>query len=231
MPGPVDMPIPDIPGNPLDRPPINPRWPKIVVIVLACGLLLWLSRERIWGPRPEMGLRLTLNGPTLASDGKQVEGSFRFDLQPWGFKSDGVGGACLVADIAGLVSDEVVTSKGLNRGSCSTDDECNPMAANQPWIGYCLPEASGEKRCWYKPTQNVGEMCERSKDHNGAAWPIGQDIAVPLTRGFDVKKFYADYTGGRPARWRLTGLMLSKDKTKKVTPVSDPQCLGQGNCN
>lgn len=194
----------------------------VITLIVVAGLALvtvGLGRF-VWG-----GLRMEVGEPY--ADGSQLKAKFSLHAELFGYPSDGFGGACMVGDIAPLMTDAAADSLGIIKGSCVKQDDCN--AKNPPWHGYCLKDPGGQGRCWYKPGEKT--MCKKSGYYppppNGTAWPIGTDVDVPYDGSFNLNDFYRDNTGGKAARWRLIGLLRGTDGSIRQT-ISDPACVPAG---
>jgi len=152
------------------------------------------------GQGPPTTIDMALSRPSL--DGNGLVGTFRLYRAGSGIDSNRTGGACLVADIASLLP---AGTPGIVKGSCSSNEECNPLGKAQTWNGYCVKEA---KRCWYKPIGNEMQVCQKSPYADPpAVWPLDENIHVPAEPGFDVHAFYQEHTGNQSARWRLVGCL------------------------
>jgi hypothetical protein len=199
---------------------------------LAIVFLAWYP----WG-----GLGMTVTEPKLVN-GLVNDGTFRLHHRLFGFQSKGVGGACLIGDFAKLISNPNATAKGVFTGACTDRSQCNPKFTPaddkagpthpQQWEGYCVPDQSGQKRCWYKPwddPNNEALLCEKSPLHGGAAWAVDKDYKVPLApAGFDVSDFYNTYTADQPTQWRVSGRLFDTTLSKHIDVFSDPACMAPG---
>ena len=203
-----------------------------IIVILVGGLLftVGLGVSVFW-----RGLWMTLSEPTLDADGKQIRATFRLENSVFGYRGNGMGGACLIADIAGLVTPEVATEKGIFKGTCTTEAQCN-IGNPQKWHGYCLADERNVRRCWYKPVIHPdpdpkkidSELCNKSPFNPNPIWALGVDHNVPFRNGFDVPAFYAAYTNGQPAKWRLAGLLRGTQPGTLSTSYGDPVCLTTG---
>lgn len=220
----------------------------IITIVVFCGLVFIIIVLPFTGVTKPLlplgnlyGLDISLSEPKLS--GINPSGTFRLYRKPFGFDSDGTGGACMIADIAGLVRADDPLKPELNAGTCNTDDECNPNPT-QTWQGYCVPDYQNQhSRCWYRPADNDPDkklLCRTSGHYKnptdppafrGPPWPVGvlQNVpyaqTVPNTPRFDLQTFYRDHTNGRPAQWRLSGLLFGTAPGSVRTKYGNPACL------
>lgn len=238
--GPRGYEVPEPPLPEGVRKLFGPKKSKIALILAGCGLVLLagLSIEKGIGPGrywPWSGLDIDLSKPELKGGGPagtftMYHGAFT------GIPSNGGGGACLIADIASKVSPADAATYGIKDISCTSDAQCNPLHTGvfpspQKWWGYCVPDPDkANRRCWYKPVldskpfpDSEKELCEKSPYYadktdskfdplnpNPKLWQVGVDNPTPHSGGYDLKSFYAKYTSGQTARWRIVGLVIGK---------------------
>ena len=88
--------------------------------------------------------------------------------------SEGIGGACLVADLKPYNIPTIPTTPGW---MCSKNSECQTdLSLNHPgWLGYC---DAGTGKCWIKPGGD--KFCNKSIMHPGVKkWEDGFTNTVP----------------------------------------------------
>jgi len=235
MPGGPEMPAfePELPQPKYKIPLFGGR--KTINVLVIGGLIViivfWFWHYIFW-----RGLEMTLSQPILNANGTQIDGTFRIDEANYGYLGNGTGGACLVADISQLVTKQVATQKGVFDGNCTTQEQCLPLVpsgwkpgdppTDQKWWGYCIPDEQNVGRCWYKVVEGGDKrLCNKSPFNPNPVWQKGIDHAVPFEAGFNVSDFYRDNTGGKPAKWRLTGLLWGTKVDEKIEPYGDPACI------
>jgi hypothetical protein len=223
-------------------PPADPAKPapnRIRAIIIAVGiggLLFVVGQKYAWSR-----LDMTVSKPKLV-DG-QIQGSFRLKHQLNGILSKGVGGACLIGDFAHLLTATDAATKGVVKVACTDRMQCNPNLPTGPgqkpgpmnpqkWEGYCVPDKNGQGKCWYKPWDDLsdGLLCNTSgMNPGGTPWQVGIDHPTPKDNGFSVQNFYNQYTGGRPAQWRVSGRLFSTDLKTQSNVFGNPECIAPGN--
>jgi hypothetical protein len=226
----------------------GPRKTKVALILAGCGLVLLtvvgigkgIGPGRYW---PWSGLDIDVSEPQLKGGGPA--GTFTmYHAAFTGIPSDGLGGACLIADIASKVSAGDAVTYGIKNMSCTSDDQCNPLhkgvfPSPQKWWGYCAPDPDkANRRCWYKPVlADEKQLCEKSpyyamptdpkfdpSNPKPKVWKVGVDNPTPHVGGYDLKTFYDTYTNGQTARWRVVGLVRGKSGDELVR-YGDPATL------
>ncbi|HEX6073167.1 MAG TPA: hypothetical protein VFY95_09195 [Sphingomicrobium sp.] len=244
MRGGFEPPQPPVPEG-LDRFPLRKK--LTFTIVVFCGLVFVVLAVPLtgitkpWKPvRDLYGLDMSLSKPTLS--GTNPSGTFKLKYRLFGFDSDASGGACLIADIADLVPAGDAHKGEIYGGACTTQAQCNKAGTSQIWYGYCVPAGKNQPgRCWYKPADNDGaekQLCQKSAYYpssdpayvHGTPWDVGVDHKVPNTDGFDLQAFYRDHTGGKPAQWRISGLLWGTQPNTLRGYYGDPACVPAGKC-
>ncbi len=123
MPG--DNRMPDFGDLPTHKPLFKvPGLRGIITIfaIVVCGLLILLGLGRY----VYSGLGIEVTKP--AFDGSQLTGKFNVYPKLFGFNSNGTGGACLIANIALLVSDADATAKGISPWGLHNGFTVQPVA-------------------------------------------------------------------------------------------------------
>lgn len=88
-------------------------------------------------------------------------------------KSQGTGGACLVANL-----NQVNAKRGKSPiASCTEDSECKTGTIDDEYA-YCDGSPGKPGECWVKPLVSEDHLCNRSKDYDPPAlriWSLNQD--------------------------------------------------------
>jgi hypothetical protein len=239
MRGGFEPPEPPVPTG-LDGFPLRKK--LIFTIVAFCGLVFVILAVPFTGiAQPLKGLDMWLSKPRLS--GTNPTGTFRLQNRQFGFDSDATGGVCLIADIAALVPAGDAHKAEIYGSSCTANPDCNPNGAAQVWQGYCVPDGPKQpSRCWYRPDNDPRkrQLCHTSGHHQpdpatppnlrGTPWPVGVNQITPYaqtvtsTPRFDLQAFYRGHTGGKPAKWRLSGLLFGT-KSGTLSKYGAPACL------
>lgn len=129
-------------------------------------------------------------GSTYLVNPAAIVGSFKVEnstLEAGGIKTNGTGGACLVADL---------NEFGLPRMSnpdrmCSKNSECQsfyPTMAQEGFVGYC--DYKGDHKCWVRPGDGP-DLCNRSKDYTSPKiWDV--NVHYPASQkqfGFTAPRY------------------------------------------
>ena len=235
---PLERPVP----KGLDGFPLRKK--LIFTIVAFCGLVFVILAVPFTGiAQPLKGLDMWLSKPRLS--GTNPSGTFRLQYRRSGFDSDATGGVCLIADIAALVPAGDAHKAEIHGGPCTTDPQCNPSSSPGIWPGYCVPDGPKQpSRCWYRPAADNDatmkkQLCHTSGNHpdpasppnlRGTPWPVGVNKITPYAQTvpsmprFDLQAFYRNHTNGKPARWRLSGLLFGRSGSRHMR-YGDPACL------
>lgn len=225
---------------------------SLVVIFLAAP---FAGITKPWPPfRKLYGLTMWVSLPTKSAfnspgslpgsppDKFNPSGTFRPEYRLFGLDSDGTGGACMIADIAGLVPANNDHKAEVLEGPCTKDEECD-LGTKGVWPGHCIPDGPNQpSRCWYRPEENAamrGQLCHTSGNHRnptdppaylGPPWPVGVDQITPYTQTvanaprFDLEAFYQARTNGESARWRVSGLLFDRSGGRHMR-YGKPDCL------
>lgn len=219
---------------------------RFPAIIKAIGILAIVGIVVVSIPYLSGGVDMSLDKPVRS--GTNPWGTFRLEYRLFGFDTDRTGGACLIADIAGLVPVGDVHKAEIHDGPCTTKADCEPCkkpeaGCTQIWEGYCVPDGPNQpSRCWYRPADNDPNkrlLCHTSGHHptsanaRGTPWPVGFDQITPYAQAvpdpgtppFDLQTFYGDHTNGKPAQWRLSGLLFGTQPGALRTKYGKPACL------
>jgi len=167
---------------------------------------------------------------SAATNPPKLQGSFRISTSPSrnAIPSNGIGGACLVADLNQF--DIPRMSSGQDR-KCTKNSDCNE-GLRTGWSGYC--DADGERTCWVRPGHGTTELCNKSVDYAPPnVWE--EDTKHPSnTTPFDLSKprYPGKLTQGKrnalesfsrafpgPVRWRVVACLNGIDlKTQQYYP-------------
>lgn len=213
-PGPDDGPIQ---GPKIPDPFVRKYWPFFIGIPLVViGVVIVDNR---FGLGLSYGTKISVSEPTLT--GNKPTGTFTLSLGWFGIDSDQTGGACLVADVASLMTPKDAADQGVvfPGGSCKVDGDCmthcatepqcdpnaphdptdptkplNPSTPRQNWWGYCAAESGqSAKRCWYKPVLgDEKQLCEKSPYYKDPNDPLSK--AKVWTIGVDNPMPHVDAT-------------------------------------
>lgn len=104
-----------------------------------------------------------------ALEGPMIKGSFT--VNPGSERSQGTGGACLVADMH-----DFGKPSPIPEGGCADNYDCQ-RSLESGWVGYC---ERTKRECWVRPGP-AEQFCNRSADHNFKPWDVGVKNPTPIT--------------------------------------------------
>lgn len=187
-----------------------------------------------WGqPTPRRKISAGAIKFSPATNPPKLQGSFKISTSPSqnAIRSNGTGGACLVADL-NRFDKPTRASNGQNR-KCTKNSDCKAGLPSS-WSGYCDVDVG--KTCWVRPGPGNAELCNKSLNYTPPrVWE--EDVDHPSnTTPFDLAKprypehaplesFSRVYPG--PVRWRVVACLNGKDPTtQQYYPgcgVADPE--------